>query len=50
MVIINEAMAAMHWPGQDPIGRRLNFGTSSPRKGFDEPWAEVIGVVVDMRH
>lgn len=49
-VIINEAMAEMHWPGQNPLGRRLNFGDWHPRTGFDEPWAEVVGVVANIRH
>ncbi|OFW23360.1 MAG: hypothetical protein A3G21_10725 [Acidobacteria bacterium RIFCSPLOWO2_12_FULL_66_21] len=48
-VIVNETMARVHWPGQNPIGRRVNFG-SRRRAVFDEPWAEVIGVVADIRH
>jgi putative ABC transport system permease protein len=50
VVIINEAMAAMHWPKENPLGRRLNFGANDLGTGFDEPWAEIIGVVADVRH
>jgi putative ABC transport system permease protein len=51
VVVINEAMAAMHWPNQNPIGRRVNFGNDSgPMRTFDEPWAEIIGVVANVRH
>jgi putative ABC transport system permease protein len=50
VVLVNETMARMHWPGESPIGKRLNFGLYRPRQGYDEPWAEVIGVVGDIRH
>lgn len=32
------------------MGRRVNLGSWSPARGYDEPWAEVIGVVRDIRH
>ncbi len=42
-IVVNEALAADGWPGQDPIGKRLRIG------GMDgpgaEPWATVVGVV-----
>jgi putative ABC transport system permease protein len=51
VVVINETMARMHWAGQTPIGRRVNFGRARARGGSpDEPWAEVIGVAADIRH
>jgi predicted permease len=50
VVVVNEAMAALHWSGQDPIGKRVNFGMFSPRHGLDEPWARIVGVVPDVRH
>ena len=43
-VIVLSAMAAQKlWPGQDPIGRRVDTG------GFLKTPAEVIGVVADVR-
>ena len=50
VVVINRTMAEMLWPGQTAIGHRLNFGRWSPRKGFDEPWHEIVGVAADMRY
>jgi predicted permease len=42
-VIVNETLARLAWPGQDPLGRRLRPG------GGDSPWWTVVGVVKDMR-
>jgi len=39
VVIVNEALAAAHWPGEDPIGRALAVGdVRAPR------WRTVVGV------
>src|SRR5262245_47462936 len=42
VTVINDSMAREYWGGQDPIGRRLQFGA--------EKWRTVIGVVGDVRH
>jgi len=42
VTVINDSMAREYWGGQDPIGRRLQFGA--------ETWRTVIGVVGDVRH
>jgi predicted permease len=40
VVIINESLAQRHWPGEDPLGKRLNIGSR------DSPsWLSVVGVV-----
>jgi putative ABC transport system permease protein len=44
VVIVNETFARQHWPGQDPIGRRLQAGQGSGR------WMTVVGIVKDIRH
>jgi putative ABC transport system permease protein len=44
-VFINESFAARYWPGQDPVGKRLVFGTPGDRN----PWMTIAGVVGDMR-
>jgi len=41
VVIVNEELARVHWPGADPIGKRLRMGTGTS----DKPWLTVIGVV-----
>ncbi|HKU62290.1 MAG TPA: ABC transporter permease [Gemmatimonadales bacterium] len=45
VAVVNEALARMAWPDQDPIGRRLTFGD-----GQDDPdWMEVVGVVANVK-
>lgn len=44
VVIINETMARMFWPGQDPIGRRFQ-----PAFEKDTPEFRIIGIVGDVR-
>jgi predicted permease len=42
-VLVNEALVARHFKGQDPIGRQL-------RIGGNETWATIVGVIGDFRH
>jgi predicted permease len=44
VVIVNERLAAMFWPEQDPIGKGIRLADSG------EPVAEVVGVVRDVRY
>jgi predicted permease len=44
--IISKAMAEQHWPGQDPIGKRLKIGS----RRVESPWLTVVGVVGDVRY
>ncbi|HEY0365302.1 MAG TPA: FtsX-like permease family protein, partial [Pyrinomonadaceae bacterium] len=46
VVIVNETLARKHWPGQDPIGKRIRFYGPPERTG----WMEVVGVVKDVKH
>jgi putative ABC transport system permease protein len=41
-VIINETMARLYWPNEDPLGQRMRIIFS--------PWLTVVGVVRDVRH
>jgi putative ABC transport system permease protein len=43
VAIVNEAMVRRHWPGEDPVGRRITFGG-------DNDFMEIVGVVGDVRH
>ena len=45
VVVINERLAAVLWPGEDAVGRRLStwYGRDNPE------WREVVGVVRDAR-
>ncbi|HEX8559122.1 MAG TPA: ABC transporter permease [Pyrinomonadaceae bacterium] len=42
--VINETMARKYWPGEDPVGKRLNTGNPATN-----PWVTVVGVVADTR-
>lgn len=43
--IINEVMAKKFWPGEDPIGKRINFGNIATT-----PWVTIVGLVGNVRH
>lgn len=47
VVIINNAIAQMFWPGENPLGRRVSLPGNS-----DQPtnWAEIVGIVGDSKH
>jgi len=44
-VVVNEAMARLHWPDGDPVGRRIKLG----RLQSPSPWCTIVGVVGDVR-
>ncbi|HKD10428.1 MAG TPA: FtsX-like permease family protein, partial [Thermoanaerobaculia bacterium] len=46
VVLINEAMARMYWPGADPIGKRMRMGSNNPNR----PWMTIVGIVRNVRH
>jgi len=47
VVIINQTMAKRFWPGEDPLGRKISYGTNER----NEPnWLGIVGVVGDARH
>ena len=45
VVIVNETLARKHWPGQDPIGKRIRFYGPLDQA----PWMSVVGVVQDVK-
>jgi putative ABC transport system permease protein len=40
VIIVNQAFAEQHWPGEDPIGKRVKWG----RPSSEQEWIDVIGV------
>src|SRR5207249_2972138 len=46
VAIVDETMARRYWPREDPIGKRFK---GFDRRGHDDAWLTVIGVVQDMR-
>ena len=47
VVIVNETLARQHWPGQDPLGKRIRLNERQLEKA---PWMEVVGVIKDVKH
>lgn len=47
VVIVNQTMAKKYWPGEDAIGRRINFGDADPT---NIKWFTIVGVVGDIHH
>ncbi len=45
-VIVSKAMADQHWPGKDPLGKRIKLGTRS----VPMPWLTVVGVAAEVRY
>ncbi|MCI0350827.1 MAG: ABC transporter permease, partial [Acidobacteriales bacterium] len=43
VVLINQTAAQRYWPGQNPLGQRVQIGGGNP-------WKEVIGIVGDVKH
>jgi predicted permease len=46
VVVIDDKLAARHWPRQDPIGKRVKLGNYDA----DLPWLTIVGVVHTVRH
>ncbi len=44
VVVVNEKLARASWPGQDPIGKRLKWGSAAS----PQPWLTVVGVIRDV--
>jgi putative ABC transport system permease protein len=45
VVIINQALADIEWPGQRPVGLRLKYAREA-----DAPWLTIVGVVSNIHH
>lgn len=43
-VVVNQTMARIFWPNQNPLGRRVRPG------GNDTPWYTVVGVAADVKN
>src|SRR5262249_27656311 len=48
VAIVNQAMAAKYWPGQDPIGKRVRIGAADAPS--PHAWYTVVGVVGNVKH
>ncbi|MEP6689707.1 MAG: FtsX-like permease family protein, partial [Gemmatimonadaceae bacterium] len=51
VAIVNHRMAAMYWPGDDPIGTMVRAPSMELRRaGAPAAWMTIVGVVGDVRH
>ena len=45
VVIVNHKFAQHYWPGENPLGKRMRFGTQE----MSTPWLTVVGEVADVK-
>jgi predicted permease len=45
IVVVDEALAAMYFPGQDPIGKRVRSSAPANPQLPTSPWLEIVGIV-----
>ena len=46
VAVVSETLAKRYWPGEDPIGRRITFGTDDKGEPY---WTTIVGVAADVR-
>jgi putative ABC transport system permease protein len=44
-VVINEELAARYWPGEDPVGKRIDLSW-----GKEGEWQQIVGIVANVRY
>lgn len=50
VAIINERAAQLYWPGENPIGKRLNMDTPEETKLYGKGvWREIVGVIGNVK-
>jgi putative ABC transport system permease protein len=47
VVVINQALAEKYWPGEDPVGKRMTWGSPDDE---DPAWITIVGVIGNTRH
>jgi putative ABC transport system permease protein len=47
VVLVNQSLARRDFSGEEPVGKRINFGGTTP--DGQPVWFEIVGVVADMR-
>ena len=46
VVMVSESFARRYWPGQDPVGKRLRYGSDDSHY----PWMQIIGVARNVKY
>ncbi|HQR31920.1 MAG TPA: ABC transporter permease [Blastocatellia bacterium] len=50
VVIINEKLAQLYWPGENPIGRHLTIGSPQEEKLYGKPVSrEIVGIIGNIK-
>jgi putative ABC transport system permease protein len=50
-VIINQSLARMFFPNDNPMGKRINLDTPEENEFYGKPvWREIVGIVADIKH
>ncbi len=47
VVVLNQALADEYWPDEDPVGKRMTWGSPDDE---DPRWATIVGVIGNTRH
>src|SRR5215469_7474432 len=45
VVVVSESLARQYWPGQSPLGKRIDTGTGDGKR----LWMTIVGVMADIR-
>jgi putative ABC transport system permease protein len=48
-VVINQQLASMHFAGEDPIGRQIQFMAEGSSAGDPAPWLTIVGIAPNVR-
>ena len=48
VVVVSQALAHRHWPGQDPVGKRVQVPATTPP--YAPMWLTIVGVVGESRY
>jgi putative ABC transport system permease protein len=46
VVMVSESFARRYWPGEDPVGKRLRYGSDDSQY----PWMQIIGVAGNIKY
>jgi predicted permease len=47
VALVSKGAASILWPGQNPVGQRINWGNMD---GYFDDWITIVGIVGDIRH
>ena len=48
VAVVNQSFAKRFWPGEDPVGKRIQI-PNGPPGAAEEPWTTIVGVSGDVR-